>query len=93
MKVVGQQIRNDLTHIGDADRAKRAKTEGPERTEVDRVQISESANEAKASLASESAVASDRVARIKAEIESGGYPIDFDKLAEKIIDDELGRWL
>lgn len=93
MKVVGQQIRNDISSIGDADRAKRARTEGPARTDVDSVKISESATEAKASLSADSAAASDRVARIKADIESGGYPIDFDKLAEKILDDELGRWL
>ncbi len=93
MKVVGQQIRNDLTQIGDADRAKRARTDGPAGAEVDSVKISESVGEAKASLAADSAAASERVARIKADIESGGYPIDFEKLAEKIIDDELGRWL
>ncbi len=93
MKVVGQQIRNDLSPLGDADRAKRTRTEGPDRTESDSVKISESASEAAQSLSSEGATASERVARIKAEIESGGYPIDFEKLAEKIIDDELGRWL
>lgn len=93
MKVVGQQIRSDISSIGDADRAKRARTEGPARTEADSVKISESASEAKASLSADSAAASDRVARIKADIESGGYPIDFEKLAEKILDDELGRWL
>lgn len=94
MKVVGQQIRNDISSLGDAERAKRARTEGPARTESDSVvKISDSANEAKVSLSSEAPVASERVARIKAEIESGGYPIDFEKLAEKILDDELGRWL
>jgi len=93
MKVVGQQIRNDLSPIADKERAKTARSEGPERTESDNVKISESASEAAVSLSSDGAAASDRVARIKAEIESGGYPIDFEKLAEKIIDDELGRWL
>ena len=93
MKVLGQQIRNELTPLADADRAKRTRAEGVERTESDSVKISESANEAAQSLSSEGASASERVARIKAEIESGGYPIDFEKLAEKILDDELGRWL
>jgi len=94
MKVVGQQIRNDVSSLGDAERAQqRARTEGPKRTETDRVEISESAQEAKASLSADAASAAERVARIKADIESGGYPIDFEKLAEKIIDDELGRWL
>lgn len=91
MKVVGQQIRNDISSLGDADRAKRARTEGPARAEADSVvKIS---TEAKASMSADAPAASDRVARIKAEIESGGYPIDFEKLAEKILDDELGRWL
>ena len=93
MKVVGQQIRNDLSPLADAERAKRARTDGPERAESDSVKISDSASEAAVSLNAEGAASSERVARIKAEIESGGYPIDFEKLAEKIIDDELGRWL
>lgn len=93
MKVVGQQIRNDLSPIGDADRAKRARTDGPARAESDSVKISESASEAVESLSADAAASSERVARIKADIEAGGYPIDFEKLAEKILDDELGRWL
>ena len=93
MKVVGQPVRNDLPLAADAERVKTARADSPVRTESDSVKFSSSANEAAVSLSSDGAAASERVARIKADIESGGYPIDFEKLAEKILDDELGRFL
>ncbi len=93
MKVVGQPVRNDLPLAADAERVKTARADSPVRTEADSVKFSSSANEAAVSLSSDDAAASERVARIKADIESGGYPIDFEKLAEKILDDELGRFL
>lgn len=93
MKVVGQPVRNDLPIASDAERVATTPAKRPSRTEVDSVKISSSASEAAVSLSSEGAAASERIARIKADIESGGYPVDFEKLAEKILDDELGRFL
>ncbi len=93
MKVVGQPVRNDLPLMSDAERVKTGRAERPTQTESDSVKFSSSANEASMSLSADGAAASERIARIKADIESGGYPIDFEKLAEKILDDELGRFL
>lgn len=93
MKVVGQPVRNELPLAADAERVKTARAEKPMLADVDNVKFSSSASEAAVSLSSDGAAASERVARIKADIEAGGYPIDFEKLAEKILDDELGRFL
>ncbi|MBV1858421.1 MAG: flagellar biosynthesis anti-sigma factor FlgM, partial [Nannocystaceae bacterium] len=77
----------------DAERVKTAGADRPARAEGDSVKFSSSASEAAVSLSADGAAAAERVARIKADIEAGGYPIDFEKLAEKILDDELGRFL
>ena len=55
------------------------------------VKLSEAGQASQADIAKASEDASARVASIRASIRSGTYPIDLDKLAAKIVGDEVFR--
>ena len=57
----------------------------------DPVVVSSGAQEITAAVARQSAARSQRVAAVRAQVESGTYKVDKDKLAERLADDELAR--
>ncbi len=83
---------------GSIEERERAKTTEPatpapaaKRGEQDSVVVSSVAREISAAVARQTAARSERVATVRAQVESGSYPIDKDKLAERLADDELAR--
>jgi len=55
------------------------------------VVVSDGAREVSAAVARQSAARSERVASVRAQVQSGSYKIDRDRLAERLADDELAR--
>ncbi len=93
MRVGGNQIRPEAALLEKSSRSERKEgASATARADVDKVELSSSGKVEQAIAAEESARAA-RVAEVKAQIESGGYPLDFQSLSEKIIDDEMGRYL
>ncbi len=81
---------NYIKKPGAASQGKKA--EGAPTDKGDRVEISEKAREfssVKARLGSVPDVRGEMVVRFKSDIESGGYSVDADRVAEKIIEKAL----
>lgn len=76
-----------------SERSERSgKARGAEALGTDTVKLSNKPAELQRVLAADDAARTARIAEVKAQIESGGYPLDFGRLAESIVDDEVGRW-
>ena len=94
MRIAGNKTQQPSPTLNESARSERAtKTKGAEPTSIDTVQRSESSDAVDRALATDDVARAARIAEVKAQIASGGYPLDFASLAEHIIDDELGQGL
>lgn len=84
MRIYGQQIHApELT----SEVRKVAKSEQESPAAV----VSKGVTEASASAARAEAASAQRIAELKAQVENGTYRVDFDRLAEKLADEEIAR--
>ncbi len=92
MRIAGNKTQQANLALDSSQRSERGgKAAGATAPATDTVQLSTSSSAAHRALAADDAARAARVAEVKAQIESGGYPLDFASLAERMIDDELGR--
>ena len=92
MRIVGQNTYS--TDLAPGAKARTAKGEAADRGDAvaqDTVKLSESSGAAARALTADDAARAARIAEVKAQIESGGYPLDFQRLADTIVADELAR--
>ena len=80
--------------IEERDRAKTETTSQPPSKKSSgqaSVVVSSAAQEISAAVAQQSAARTQRVAAVRAQVQSGSYKVDKDTLAERLADDELAR--
>lgn len=95
-KQLPQAASSAAEKAGENDLNKEQKTEGTQGTEQDTIvnisEASQKAQEIKEIIASEPDIREDKVSALKEKIESGKYTIDYDRVADKMVDaflDEL----
>ncbi|MEM6990439.1 MAG: flagellar biosynthesis anti-sigma factor FlgM [Myxococcota bacterium] len=92
MRVAGNNTQGPSLVLDKGQRSERAgETKGATAPATDTVGQSEASGAVRQALATDDVARAARIAEVKAQIESGGYPLDFAALAERMIDDELGR--
>lgn len=92
MRIVGQNAYSTELAAGSKTRAGKGEaTKASDSVAHDTVKLSESSGAAAQALSAEDAARAARIAEVKAQIESGGYPLDFQRLADAIVGDEISR--
>lgn len=91
MRIASNKTQQPPVNLEASQRSERSASAAPiDRVETDKVVLSESAT-LDAGADPTAAVRAARIAEVKAQIANGGYPLDFPKLAERIVADEIGR--
>lgn len=93
MRVQGPLIgANETTaSVGEGARANGRGAGSPGRAETASAVVSRGATELAASVARGRAAVAERVEEVRARLDAGTYRVDLDRLAERMLDDELGR--